>query len=266
MLSVTNLSSGYGHNLVLDRVSLELARGEIVALIGANGAGKSTLLNTIMGLVPARGGDVSFAGIDLRRLRTQAIVGAGLVQVPERRQLFGTMTVLENLLMGAHIRGDRKAIGHDLQVQFARFPILGQRRSQLARSLSGGEQQMLAIARALMSRPKAVLLDEPTLGLAPLLIRQVLDIVVAIRDSGGSVLLVEQNALAALEIADRAYVMETGRMKMEGSSASLMNDPSVRAAYLGGGNDGGGMEARIRELRNEVAEAGMFRSHGGDVG
>ena len=260
LLEISGLSAGYGRTRVLRDVSLEVGAGEIVALIGANGAGKSTLLNTVMGLVEIAGGDVRFAGASLRGRRTPAIVAAGLAQVPERRQLFGTMTIEENLRMGAYCRADRAAVTGDLEAQFARFPILRERRAQLAQTLSGGEQQMVAIARALMSRPALLLLDEPSLGLAPLIVQQVLKEIVALREQGGTILLVEQNARAALEIADRGYVIETGRIGASGAARALLDDPAVQDAYLGGQGSGArGMEERIRAKKRALAAA----SHAG---
>jgi branched-chain amino acid transport system ATP-binding protein len=248
MLAIDRITSGYGPAEVLHGVSTAVAKGEIVALIGANGAGKSTLLNTIVGRIATRSGQIAFDGTDITRLGTQAIVRRGIAQVPERRQLFGGMTVEENLLMGAYGRSDRRdkpRIAADLEAQFQLFPVLKERRRQRAQSLSGGEQQMAAIARALMARPRLLLLDEPSLGLAPLIARQIMELIVALRLQGCTILLVEQNARLALEIADRGYVMETGRIALAGRAADLLGDPAVQEAYLGGEGTGA-MEARIR--------------------
>ncbi len=252
LLEVTQISSGYGRTQVLHRASLTVAAGEIVALMGANGAGKTTLLNTIMGLVPLGSGEIVFAGRAIGGLPTPDIVRAGLAQVPERRQLFGAMTVEENLRLGAYSRSD-PGVAASLQAQFEQFPILRERRSQAAFTLSGGEQQMVAIARAMMSRPRLLLLDEPSLGLAPLMVARILEQVVALRQAGGTILVVEQNARAALTIADRGYVLENGRIVLDGSAARLLDDPAVRDAYLGGeGGGSGGIEARIRAKKRGI--------------
>ena len=251
MLRLDGVSSGYGRSPVLHDVSLEVRVGEIVALIGANGAGKSTLLNTVMGLVRASRGAIAVEGRDITGLRTPDIVRAGLAQVPERRQLFGTMSVEENLRMGAYASpGD---VGRGLEEQFALFPILGERRRQAAQTLSGGEQQMLAIARANMSRPRLLLLDEPSLGLAPLLVARVMNEIQRLRESGCTVLIVEQNARAALISADRGYVIENGRVTRSGDAAALLADPAVQDAYLGGeGGSSRAMEVRIRARRQAI--------------
>ena len=231
MLRLERVSSGYGASLVLREVSLEVKRGEIVALIGANGAGKSTLLNTVMGLVRAWHGSIQLEGAEIAGLATQAIVRRGLAQVPERRQLFGTMSVEENLRLGAY-SSPRDVLAR-LEEQFALFPILAERRRQPAQTLSGGEQQMLAIARAAMSRPRLLLLDEPSLGLAPLLVQQIFQTIQEINRQGTVVLLVEQNANLALRMADRAYVLEAGQIVLEGTGAELLANDAVRRAYLG---------------------------------
>ncbi len=246
-LELERVSSGYGRTPVLHEVLLNVGRGEIVALIGANGAGKSTLLNTVMGLVAISGGEIRFDGRPISRFATSAIVRAGLAQVPERRQLFGTMTVEENLRMGAYARPDRVAFASALEVQFRHFPILRERRHQPSRTLSGGEQQMLAIARAMMSQPRLLLLDEPSLGLAPLLVPRIMSQILALRNAGGTVLVVEQNARAALNIADRGYVMENGRITVSGKAAELLGNPAVQDAYLGG--QGGGLRAFEERIR-----------------
>jgi branched-chain amino acid transport system ATP-binding protein len=253
LLDLDRISSGHGRTLVLHEVSLTVNEGEIVALIGANGAGKSTLLNTIMGIVPLADGDIRFDGASIARRSTPAIVRSGLAQVPERRQLFGAMTVEENLRLGAYTRDDRAGVAATLEEQFKQFPILQERRRQAAQTLSGGEQQMLAIARAMMSRPRLLLLDEPSLGLAPLMVTRIMDQIVALRAGGGTVLIVEQNARAALVTADRGYVLENGRIAMSGQAAELLGNPAVQDAYLGG--QGGGaraIETRIREKRRMI--------------
>jgi branched-chain amino acid transport system ATP-binding protein len=249
LFELDRVSSGYGRAVVLHEVSLEIAAGEIVALIGANGAGKSTLLNTIMGMIRVRGGDIRFDGRSVAHAPTPAIVRAGVIQVPERRQLFGTMSVEENLRMGGYTTSDRRLVAARLEEQLARFPVLRERRRQRADTLSGGEQQMLAIARAMMVEPRLLLLDEPSLGLAPLIARQVLDEIAALRAAGGTVLVVEQNARAALAIADRGYVLETGRVTLTGSAAELIDNRSLQEAYLGGAGDHDAMEDRIRETK-----------------
>jgi branched-chain amino acid transport system ATP-binding protein len=253
MLRLERVSSGYGRTRVLHEISLEVREKEIVALIGANGAGKSTLLNTVMGLVPLSGGTVRFEGREIQGLATPAIVRAGLAQVPERRQLFGTRTVEENLRMGAYARRDRAAVAAALEEQFKLFPILAERRRQAAQTLSGGEQQMLAVARAMMSSPRLLLLDEPSLGLAPLLVERIMREIVRLREAGGTVLVVEQNARAALAIADRAYVLENGRIGASGIARELLGDESVQDAYLGGAGGGArAIEARIRAKRSAI--------------
>jgi len=253
LLALSSVESRHGRTPVLHGVSLEVAAGEIVALIGANGAGKSTLLNTVMGLVTLTGGDICFDGRSIARLSTAAIVRGGIAQVPERRQLFGAMTVEENLRMGAYTRADRGEIAAALAEQFSRFPILGERRRQAAQTLSGGEQQMLAIARAAMSRPRLLLLDEPSLGLAPLMVTRIMDHIVGLRDSGGTVLVVEQNARAALGIADRGYVLENGRITMSGAASELLANDAIQDAYLGGqGGSSRAIEERIRARRRQI--------------
>jgi branched-chain amino acid transport system ATP-binding protein len=253
MLQLERVSSGYGRSPVLHQVSLEVREKEIVALIGANGAGKSTLLNTVMGLVPLSSGEIKLVGKDIGRLATPLIVRAGLAQVPERRQLFGSMTVEENLRLGAYARTDRAAVPETLEEQFKLFPILLERRRQPAQTLSGGEQQMLAIARAMMSRPRLLLLDEPSLGLAPLLVERTMALIQRLRAAGGTVLVVEQNARAALGIADRGYVLENGRITLSGAAKKLLQDPAVQDAYLGGeGGSTRAIEERIRLKRRSI--------------
>jgi branched-chain amino acid transport system ATP-binding protein len=248
-LELEHVSSGYGRSPVLHDVSLHVGEGEIVALIGANGAGKSTLLNTVMGLVATSAGSIRFDGRAIGQLPTPAIVRAGIAQVPERRQLFGNMSVEENLLMGAYTSADRHSVATALEEQFARFPILRERRRQLARTLSGGEQQMVAIARATMSRPRLLLLDEPSLGLAPIIVAQIMRQIVALRSARGTVLIVEQNAHAALAIADRGYVLENGRIALEGAANELLVNPAVQEAYLGGQGGHYAIEGRIRSRK-----------------
>jgi branched-chain amino acid transport system ATP-binding protein len=253
LLELSAVASGHGSTPVLHGVSLTVAAGEIVALIGANGAGKSTLLNTVMGLVTLSAGDINFDGRLIGRLATSAIVRAGLAQVPERRQLFGTMTVEENLRMGAYARRDRANVAASLEEQFRQFPILSERRRQAAQTLSGGEQQMLAIARAMMSQPRLLLLDEPSLGLAPLLVAQIMGQIEALRAAGGTVLVVEQNARAALGIADRGYVLENGSITMSGKAADLADNQVIQDAYLGGqGGSSRVVEERIRAKRQQI--------------
>ncbi|HEX7007999.1 MAG TPA: ABC transporter ATP-binding protein [Alphaproteobacteria bacterium] len=253
MLEFDRVSSGYGRTQVLHEVSLTVAPGEIVALIGANGAGKSTLLNTAMGLLTPTAGTMRYDGRSIGGLPTPEIVRAGLAQVPERRQLFGSMTVEENLRMGAYTRADRAAVAAALEEQYERFPRLRERRHQLAQTLSGGEQQMVAIARASMSAPRLLLLDEPSLGLAPLIVRQVMDQIVALRAAGGTVLVVEQNARAALDVADRGYVIENGRITLSGAAAELLGNAQVQDAYLGGqGGSSRAIEERIRAKRRAI--------------
>ena len=253
MLRLERVASGYGRSPVLHEVSLEVRAGEIVALIGANGAGKSTLLNTVMGLVRVSSGTISFEDSRIENAPTPSIVRAGIAQVPERRQLFGTMTVEENLRMGAYARRDRTHVNADLDEQFQFFPILGERRRQAAQTLSGGEQQMLALARAMMSRPRLLLLDEPSLGLAPLVVQRIMLQIQTLRTAGGTVLVVEQNARAALGIADRGYVMENGRISAAGEAQRLLSDAAVQEAYLGGAAGGArAMEQRIRDKRRAI--------------
>jgi branched-chain amino acid transport system ATP-binding protein len=256
LLELQGVSSGYGRIRVLDNVSLEVGEGEIVALIGANGAGKSTLLNTVMGLVSLSGGDIAFNGTSIARMSTAAIVSSGIAQVPERRQLFGTMTIEENLRLGAYTQKDRAKLDASLEEQFEQFPILRERRTQSAQTLSGGEQQMVAIARAMMSRPRLMLLDEPSLGLAPLMVARIFDQITSLRDAGGTLLVVEQNARAALGIADRGYVLENGVITAHGDASALLDNAVVQDAYLGGsGGSVRAMEQRIRDRRREIIAA-----------
>jgi branched-chain amino acid transport system ATP-binding protein len=233
LLEVDNISLLYGHIEALHGISLTVAQGEIVALIGANGAGKSTTMRAISGLRPIAKGSIKFDGKDITKLRADLRVVRGVSQSPEGRGIFPGMTVRENLEMGAYTRRNRSEIEEDLQRAFTLFPRLQEREKQAGGTLSGGEQQMLAVGRALMSRPKLLLLDEPSMGLAPILIQQIFDIIVEINQQGTTVLLVEQNAQQALSRAHRAYVLETGRIVKAGTGAELLNDPAVKDAYLG---------------------------------
>ncbi len=248
------LCAGYGESDVLREVTLEVWRGEIVAVIGANGAGKSTLMLAIMGLLRASAGTIELDGQPISGLSTFERVRLGVALVPERRQLFGDMTVEENLLLGAYARQDRAAVFDDLRLQYERFPRLEERRGQKARLLSGGEQQIAAIARALMTRPQLLLLDEPSLGLSPLWIDQIIQIVRDFRSEGRTVLMVEQNAHEALQLADRGYVLETGRIVRGDTSTALLADRALAASYLGGIDHAlGEMEGRIRAHKARLA-------------
>ena len=234
LLSVTDLHVSYGKVEAVSGVSLEMQAGHIVTVIGPNGAGKTTLLAALMGLLPSKG-ESWYEAQDLRILSTEERVRRGICLVPERRELFTEMTVADNLVLGAYTRWrDRKAVQRDLQEVYERFPRLSERRGQLAGTLSGGERQMLALGRALMAKPRLLLLDEPSLGLAPLIVREIFRIVTGLGELGVSILLVEQNARAALETADYGYVLETGSIVHSGPAVSLMHDPRVIASYLGG--------------------------------
>jgi branched-chain amino acid transport system ATP-binding protein len=234
LLSVTDLHVSYGKVEAVTGVSLEMQAGHIVTVIGPNGAGKTTLLAALMGLLPSKG-ESWYEAQDLRILSTEERVRRGICLVPERRELFTEMTVADNLVLGAYTRWrDRQAVQRDLQEVYERFPRLSERRGQLAGTLSGGERQMLALGRALMAKPRLLLLDEPSLGLAPLIVREIFRIVTGLRELGVSILLVEQNARAALETADYGYVLETGSIVHSGPAVSLMHDPRVIASYLGG--------------------------------
>lgn len=234
MLKIENINVFYGAIHALKGISVDVAQGEIVTLIGANGAGKSTTLRTISGLLKPKDGQITFEGKNIAGLAAQEIVKLGISQVPEGRRIFANMTVLENLELGAYIRSDAKGIGEDLQGVFQRFPRLLERKDQIAGTLSGGEQQMLAIGRALMSRPRLLLLDEPSMGLAPLLVKEIFAIIKEINTTGTTILLVEQNANMALSIAHKAYVLETGRITLGGTAKELSESEAVRKAYLGG--------------------------------
>jgi len=234
LLKVNEIDVFYGAIQALFSVSLEVKKGEIVTLIGANGAGKSTLLKTISGLIRPRTGSIYFEDIDITKKSSMEIVKLGISHVPEGRRVFPEMTVLENLELGAYLRKDKQGIKEDLKKVFERFPRLYERRDQLAGTLSGGEQQMLAIGRALMSRPKLLLLDEPSMGLAPILVTEIFKIIKEINSQGTTILLIEQNAHMALSIADRAYVIETGRIVLSGEAKDIAANPEVKKAYLGG--------------------------------
>ncbi len=234
MLELRNIDTYYGNIQALKSVSIDVEEGEIVTLIGANGAGKSTTLMTICGVTPARNGEIYFKGTPIHAMKTDKIVTLGICQVPEGRRIFPGMSVLENLEMGTFLRRDKSDIQKDIEYVFDLFPILAQRRNQAGGTLSGGEQQMLAISRALMARPRLLLLDEPSLGLAPLIIKQIFEIVKKINEeSNTTIFLVEQNANQALKLADRGYVMENGHITLADSAENLLNDEAVKKAYLG---------------------------------
>jgi len=233
MLKVENVYVNYGAIKALQNVSFEIITGEIVALIGANGAGKTTILNTISNIVPSVSGKITYEGKDITKTPAHDIVKLGISQVPEGRRVFAKMSVLENLEMGAYTRSDKAEVAADIEKIFQRFPRLNERKKQPAKTLSGGEQQMLAMGRALMSRPKLLLLDEPSMGLAPMLVEQIFQIIQEINATGTTILLVEQNANMALSIANRAYVLETGEVVMQGDAKELARSPEVRKAYLG---------------------------------
>lgn len=234
MLEINNLEVHFGVIRALKGISLKVEDGEIVTLIGANGAGKTTTLRTISGLKKPTGGTISLDGNDITNTTAQQRVEFGISQVPEGRRVFSTMTVLENLELGAYMRKDKSEIAKDLKRVYESFPILSDRRKQAAGTLSGGEQQMLAIGRALMSRPKILMLDEPSMGLAPILVQEIFNIIEEINQSGTTILLIEQNASMALKIADRAYVMETGSIVLSGKGTDLMQSNEIKKAYLGG--------------------------------
>jgi branched-chain amino acid transport system ATP-binding protein len=235
MLKIKNLASGYGKIKVLKNISMHVDPGEIVTIIGANGAGKTTLLSTISGLVKASSGEASFKETEILKIKAASIPGLGGVMVPEGRQVFATMSVEENLLLGGHPiqKQGKEVITNLIEHQYERFPILRDRKDQLAGTLSGGEQQMLAMGRALMSKPSLVMMDEPSTGLAPLIVKEIFQIIVRLRDEGNTVLLVEQNAKAALGIADRGYVLETGKIIVQGPAEDLLENQDVQRAYLG---------------------------------
>jgi branched-chain amino acid transport system ATP-binding protein len=233
LLSVNNIQVAYGGIQAVKGVSLEVREGELVSLIGSNGAGKTTTMKAITGLLPLGGGQIELLGKNIAGLGPWDLVHQGLAMVPEGRGVFTRMTILENLQMGAYIRNDPSAIADDIARVFTTFPRLKERRDQLAGTMSGGEQQMLAMGRALMSRPKVLLLDEPSMGLSPLMVDKIFEVVQAVAAQGVTILLVEQNASRALQMADRAYVMESGLMTLSGNAKDMLHDPKVRAAYLG---------------------------------
>lgn len=233
MLKIDNLVVAYGGIEALKGISLEVEEGKIITLIGANGAGKSTTLRSIMGLVKPKGGSITYMGKNLLEMKTRDMVKQGITLVPEGRRVFPNLSVLENLKIGAFARNDEKAIKDDMEWVFSLFPRLKERTWQLAGTLSGGEQQMLAVGRALMSRPKLMMMDEPSLGLAPLIVKDIFNIIKEVHKQGVTILLIEQNANAALHVADTGYVMETGRITMKGTGAELLANPDVKKAYLG---------------------------------
>ncbi|ADH91492.1 ABC transporter related protein [Ancylobacter novellus DSM 506] len=235
MLEIRNIVCRYGKVTALKGISLTVPQNKLVALIGANGAGKSTTLRSISGLVPPVSGQILFKGVDITRASPARILSLGIAHCPEGRRVFPHMTVAENLAMGSYLRRDRAAVETDLERTFEQFPRLAERRRQVAGTLSGGEQQMLAIGRAMMSRPSLILFDEPSLGLAPNIVERTFEIICGIRDSGTTVLMVEQNAYSALEMCDYAYLLETGSMALEGPGEQMISNPHVREAYLGGG-------------------------------
>ena len=233
MLEVKDLQVYYGVIQALKGISFHVEQGEVIALIGANGAGKTTTLQTLTGIIPAKAGSIIYEGKNLTKIPAHKIVEMGMAHVPEGRRVFADMSVYENLLMGAYTRKDKNEIAETLKKVYERFPRLEERKGQLAGTLSGGEQQMLAMGRALMSHPDIILMDEPSMGLSPIYVNEIFDIIQSISVSGTTVLLVEQNAKKALSIADRAYVLETGTISLEGKADVLMNDESVKKAYLG---------------------------------
>ena len=233
MLEVKDIEVYYGMIQAIKGVSFEVNEGEVIALIGANGAGKTTTLHTITGLLSPKKGSVIFEGQDITKVPAHKIVSLGMAHVPEGRRVFAELSVYQNLKMGAYTRKDKAEIEETLQLVYTRFPRLEERKNQLAGTLSGGEQQMLAMGRALMSHPKIIVMDEPSMGLSPILVNEIFDIIKEVSASGTTVLLVEQNAKKALSIADRAYVLETGRIVLEGDAKELLNDDSIKKAYLG---------------------------------
>jgi len=233
MLEVKDLEVHYGVIKAIKGISFEVNQGEVIALIGANGAGKTTILHTITGLIPSSKGKITFEGTDITKLPGHKIVYLGMAHVPEGRRVFSQLTVLQNLKMGAYTRKDKKEIEDTLKMVYEKFPRLEERKNQTAGTLSGGEQQMLAMGRALMSHPKIILMDEPSMGLSPIFVEEIFNIIREISKTGTTVLLVEQNAKKALSIANRAYVLETGKIALSGDANVLMNDESVKKAYLG---------------------------------
>ena len=233
MLEVKDLNVYYGMIQALKGISFEVNEGEVIALIGANGAGKTTTLHALTGLVHAKSGSILFEGQDIRKIPAHKIVSMGMAHVPEGRRVFAQLSVYDNLKMGAYTRTDKNEIEESLEMVYKRFPRLEERKNQMAGTLSGGEQQMLAMGRALMSKPKIILMDEPSMGLSPIFVNEIFNIIQDVSASGTTVLLVEQNAKKALSIADRAYVLETGNIALEGDAKVLMNDDSIKKAYLG---------------------------------
>lgn len=233
MLEIKDLYVNYGMIAALKGISFEVNEGEVIALIGANGAGKTTTLHTITGLLHAKSGSITFNGVELTKTPAHKIVEMGIAHVPEGRRIFHNLTVLDNLKLGAFTRKDKENISKDIEMVYERFPRLAERKTQIAGTLSGGEQQMLAMGRALMSKPKIIVMDEPSMGLSPIFVSNIFDIIQTIRETGTTVLLVEQNAKKALSIADRAYVLETGKISLSGKASDLINDASVKKAYLG---------------------------------
>lgn len=233
MLEIRDLEVYYGMIQAIKGISFDVNEGEVIALIGANGAGKTTTLHTITGLLPAKAGTITFEGQDITRVPGYKIVSKGMAHVPEGRRVFAQLSVLQNLRMGAYTRKDKNEIEETLKTVYKRFPRLEERQNQMAGTLSGGEQQMLAMGRALMSHPKIILMDEPSMGLSPIFVNEIFDIIKSVSAGGTTVLLVEQNAKKALSIADRAYVLETGRIVLEGNAKDLLNDNSIKKAYLG---------------------------------
>jgi len=233
MLEINDLHVNYGMIAALKGISFEVNEGEVISLIGANGAGKTTTLHTLTGLISAKSGSIKFNGVELTKTPAHKIVEMGIAHVPEGRRIFQNLTVLDNLKLGAFTRKDKENIPKDIQDIYERFPRLAERKNQIAGTLSGGEQQMLAMGRALMSHPKTILMDEPSMGLSPKLVKEIFSIIRKLHEQGITILLVEQNAKMALSIADRAYVLETGRITMEGDAKELLNNEQVRKAYLG---------------------------------
>ena len=233
MLEIKDLKVSYGMIQAIKGISFEVNKGEVIALIGANGAGKTTILHTITGLLNADSGSVTYEGKDITRMPGHKIVSMGIAHVPEGRRVFANMTVLQNLKLGAYTRKDKAEIAETLEMVYTRFPRLKERKNQLAGPLSGGEQQMLAMGRALMSHPQIILMDEPSMGLSPIFVNEIFDIIEEVSKSGTTVLLVEQNAKKALSIADRAYVLETGNIVLDGKASELLDNDSIKKAYLG---------------------------------
>ena len=233
MLEVKDLQVYYGMIQAIKGISFEVNQGEVIALIGANGAGKTTILHTVTGLIAPKAGSIVFEGQDISKIPAHKIVSMGMAHVPEGRRVFAQLSVYDNLKMGAYTRKDKNEIEESLEMVYKRFPRLEERKNQMAGTLSGGEQQMLAMGRALMSKPKIILMDEPSMGLSPIFVNEIFDIIQEVSASGTTVLLVEQNAKKALSIADRAYVLETGNIALEGNAKVLMNDDSIKKAYLG---------------------------------